>query len=476
MEKKDVFLVFPNCNLGKFGPKVALLHPLSLGYLAAVLEKNGYLVGIIDASAEKLSPRKVLERIRASNSKILGLSTNIVTAQNAIEIAKLARKTDPNLIIVFGGPWATYWYEFLLKTGLTDFVVIGEGEVTFLELVNMVTKEHLRGDDNFGNILGIAFKRASGEIVRNPDRPRIEKLDEIPFPAWHLFPSNRKYIIAHRYRPFYPLFTSRGCPFQCINCTKLIHGNKIRFRSVENVLAEIEYTISRFGAREFLIVDDNFTLNENRARKILFEIIKRKLKIAIQFPNGIRADIMNPTLLKLMLGAGVYRIGLGIESGDQGNVYRLGKNLNLRKVIAASRMLKNFPKFITVGFFMLGLPFDTRATMKKTIEFARAINLDYSYFLRTILFPGTKMYELAKKFGVRLHYSPFFGSGNGYTIPRPAFNTKNFKDEDLSRLLKKAYRSFYFRPLKMLRNLLKVRTFTELKFFILYYGYISVFF
>jgi anaerobic magnesium-protoporphyrin IX monomethyl ester cyclase len=288
-------------------------------------------------------------------------------------------------------------------------------------------------------------------------------LDELPFPAWDLLPKRAKYNFVHRKAPFYPIMTSRGCPFDCIHCTKLVHGYNYRKRSVENVVAEIGYLVEKFHMKELLIIDDCFNLDMERANKIFDGIIKRKFDIRINFSNGIRADYFDLNMAKKFYLGGVYSISFGIESGNQAIVNKIGKKLNLKAVERAVALAKRF-HILTKGFFILGLPFDTCKTMMESTSFARKLDLDFPHFFKSIPFPGTKMYDIIKANG-RIKIPSIQRVNDeiqGYTKKNANFDIWNIKSDDIERAFINSYRSFYLRPKKLLQIILACRSWSEL--------------
>jgi anaerobic magnesium-protoporphyrin IX monomethyl ester cyclase len=306
---------------------------------------------------------------------------------------------------------------------------------------------------------GLTYKNDAGELVVTPDRPAIDDLDALPYPAWELFPPSKKYRFLHRGAPFYPVMTSRGCPFDCIHCTKAVHGYKFRPRSVENVISELRYLKNRFNAHEIFIIDDIFNNDLARAERILDEIIKNDFNFHIKFSNGIRADKLPKRFVKKLKRAGTYTVMLGIESGNQKIVNSIGKGLNLDKVKIATKLLKA-EGIITGGFFMLGHPQDTTATMLETIAFAKSLDLDYPFFFKAVPFPGTKMYDIVVKKGKMINNNQQRAIEK-YTVKQASFEMDGFTAGDVEQAFTLAYRSFYLRPRKILQLISQFRSITE---------------
>lgn len=459
-----VALIFPNINQGKI-LKISFHPPLGLAYLAAVVENAKYEVSVIDAAALNLKNDELITRLKQINPDIIGVTTNILLSMDSLKLSQLLRRHFPDKKLVFGGPWASAVHKTLLKSKICDFVIVGEGEISFIELLRALEKNSFPERNP-----GVAYLDPADQSIHLEPPCPIEDLDHLPMPAWDLFPSPNHYFFHTRGRNFYPIMTSRGCPYLCNHCTKIIHGNKLRFRSIENVISEIRYLKERFSLDELLIIDDNFTLNKKRAEKICDEIIKEGFDILIQFSNGVRADTLTLKLLKKLKRAGTYKMAIGVESGNQIVVNKIGKRLNLDNVRRAAKLIKK-EKIILLAFFMIGHPFDTVESMKDTINFALEIDPDYPHFFKAIAFPGTELYNQVKREGRFL--MSVQDINRGYNIGSANFEIYDLKATDVELLFKQAYRRFYLRPQKMLSLLTKIRSFRELRY-VLNYGLLTI--
>jgi len=460
MKNTSSFLINPYPYYASGIQEDTIYPPVGLLYLAAVLERNGFSARVLDANVLKLSNHEVLKRIKKVKPEIVGISANVVLARAAKELAVMVKKKFPEIFIVMGGPIVSALPEDFLA--VCDTVVLHEGEETFLELVERYHCQKKRSIFSlFGSIPGIAFK-SKGKIFFTKPRNFINNLDDIPFPAYHLLePDLGFYSSKSRARkiPVAPILTSRGCPFNCIYCNKSIFGHIFRARTPESVFGEIEYLVTKYGIRQIDILDDNFTLNQARAEKILDLIIKTKFDLALNCQNGIRADKLTSKLIKKMKQAGIFKVGIGIESGDPRILKIIKKDLNLKDVRKA---IKDFRKIgiIVHGYFMLGLPGDTEHSMQKTIDFAKNVNPQVANFAIAIPFPGAELYSLIEKKGKFLVdirrgiSSGFFGSQVFYEIDEA-------KKETVCLFYRKAIREFYFRPQKILDIAMSIHSFPE---------------
>jgi radical SAM superfamily enzyme YgiQ (UPF0313 family) len=378
-------LIFPNFESFELISHIPHQPSLSLAYLAAILARERIEFQVIDAPAEKLKMDQVLNRIKQYNPNCVGITTNISLSYSACYYSLVIKKKFPNIIRIFGGPWASVEYSFILEKKYADIVVIGEGEYTLSELSHI----DMKNIDSLKKIKGIAFKEAN-HIYFTGNRPYIENLNELPHPLWDCFP-RKSYSRAHRENPFYPFITSRGCIYNCMNCTKVVHGYKMRYRSIENMLTELDY-LKKIGAKEIAIEDDLVNFDMGRIKLLFREIIKRKYNFRFQFRNGIRADKIDLELAHLLYTAGTYRVALGIESGSQKVVDFLGKKLNL-SILKKNISILHTAHLKVSGYFIMGLPIENLQSMLHTINFADRINLDTYVYMNLIVFPGTKLYD-----------------------------------------------------------------------------------
>ncbi|MFQ6020440.1 MAG: B12-binding domain-containing radical SAM protein [Candidatus Aenigmatarchaeota archaeon] len=445
-----VLLVQPNYRRTRETGAWLVNPPIGLGYIASVLEKNNISVEIIDANALNLIPEDVA--LYAKNFDIIGVS--MLTPAHRFGVALANHELLKNKLKVVGGPHASGYPEELLESGF-DIVVRGEGEYSFLEIVQ---------GKNLKDILGISFKD-NGKIIHNKNRPELD-VDKLPFPARHLMIKNGvdlPYLSAGtQYRPWSPIFTSRGCPYDCNFCNKKVFGYKFRPRSPENVVKEIDFLVKNYGVKEIDIYDDTFNLDIERAEKILDLIIERNYKIYIRTTNGLRADKVTRRFLEKMKKAGCIYIAYGIESGDQSVLDKIPKAETLEDIRRAVKLTKEVG-IPVCGFIMFGLFGDTKETMQKTIDFTKELDLDFVAVNLTTPYPGTKLFDRIKKEGKFLFdfnkWEDFHHTSGRMCFTHPDVASPKEVEEAYQR----AYREFYFRPRYLIRQLLKVRTWEQFK-------------
>jgi anaerobic magnesium-protoporphyrin IX monomethyl ester cyclase len=401
--------------------------PLGLGYLAAVLEKNQYQVDIIDCQALKLTYEDFKNEISKRKPDIVGMTSTTLTYKSALQIAKIAKEIHPNCLTVLGGSHATFWDENALQECPSlDIVVRKEGENTLLELVQRVEE-----GKSYSDVIGMTCRK-DGKTLKNPDRPYIENLDELPFPAHHLFPleSLRKYG-----KIIFPLSTSRGCTFWCNFCSAVrMFGRRYRMRSPQSVGEELEFLNKKYGAQQFTFYDDAFTVDQARAKEICNQIQQRKLKIA--WDCETRVDMVTKELLLDMKKAGCLAVWFGVEAG---------KGLTLEKTKSTFKMAKD-TGLMTIASVILGFPDETRESAWETVKFVEEIKPDdVGYYIATP-YPGTPMYDYVKKMGW-LKIDDF----DKYDTATPTFETPTMSMKELREIREKAFQRFYIHPGYVLR-------------------------
>jgi anaerobic magnesium-protoporphyrin IX monomethyl ester cyclase len=325
-------------------------------------------------------------------------------------------------------------------------VVRGEGEETLLELVEKISGKGFKREV-MQQIKGISFRIGKTKIHNEP-RPFCDNLDSFPFPARHLLPMSKYHYFGARKYPITNIITSRGCPYNCSYCNKNIAGHKFRPRSVENIMAEIDYLVKEMGIREIHISDDTFTLDRARVHRLCKEIASRKYDLAFYPHNGVRVDTVDIDLLKDMKDAGFYSMVFGVESGNQQILNNIHKCITLDQVRTAYRLSKKLG-FETWGFFIIGLNGETRKTALDTIRFAKELDPDVAKFQILVPYPGTQDYERLKGRMLVSKWSDYLFYGGS------SFEPENMSTEELNSLFKLAYRSFYLRPKAIWRALKK---------------------
>jgi radical SAM superfamily enzyme YgiQ (UPF0313 family) len=276
----------------------------------------------------------------------------------------------------------------------------------------------------------------------------------LPFPARDLLPLDSYFSIGIRKKPHATMITSRGCPYNCNFCVNhSVLGKRFRYRSVENVIKEIDELVSKFHVREIDIIDDNFTLIPERAEKICDELIKRRYDLIWKLGNGIRADRINEQLIRKMKDAGCYLIAFGVESGNPEILKGINKGETLEDIKKAVRLCKKYG-IETEGFFIIGNLGDNEKTIQETINFAKKLDLNIAQFQVFIPIPGSEYTKLIEKEG-----KVFAKSWSDYgAFKKPIFQHQSLTPELMERMQKKAYRDYYLRPKMILKKIMEIRS------------------
>ncbi len=371
---------------------------LGVGYIAAVLEKNGYEVKIIDSIVNNYSNEETIRAVLKELPQAVGVTCSTSNRFNAVDIIEGVKQNNKNIFIFAGGRHFHHtWLQALNKVSAIDVVVRGEGELTSLELLNAYF-----GKKDFRNILGIAY-RANGHAVVNKDRPVVQNLDELPWPAWHLYELD-KYtarLEGEKKTRSVGVISSRGCPNLCTFCANASFWNTLRLRSPKNFVDEVEMLHRDYGYRAFDFWDDTMTIVKSHILDICSEIIKRKLDIA--WYARARVNTVDEEILSAMKKAGCRIIGFGVESGSEQIIKNVKKNITLEQVKKTFYLCAKLG-LVTKAFFIFGLPGEKEDDIIKTQELMMELKSYGAKFksqvlvlasLGALLYPGTKMFEEA---------------------------------------------------------------------------------
>lgn len=410
--------------------------PLGISYMAAVLENHGFDVKILDALALDMTWKDLENSIRKISPDIIAITALTPTINQAMKTAEIAKNTCPQSIIVMGGYHPTFNYERILETGQVDVVIRGEGEYTMLELVETLNK----GGD-ISKVKGIAFDKTV-----TPTRPYIKDLDSLPFPARHLLPMDH-YKLFNMDTKMATIVSSRGCPMQCSFCASAsLHGDKMRLRSVTNVVDEMEHLINEHNVETIAFMDDTFTLNKRRVEGICNEIKNRELKVF--WGCTARVDSLSSDILRKMRESGCIAIFMGVESADQQILDDINKKTDLNKIINAFQISRK-EKIRTIASVVLGMPGDTKNSIQKTVKFVKELKPSYAIFSLATPYPGTRFYQ--ETFDNNLIKVKDWSK---YTLITPVLETMELSLDELKKLRNKAFINFYLRPGYILRQAL----------------------
>lgn len=433
--------------------------PLNLAYIASFAreEARGVDVDIIDAEGLELTYEKIYERVDAFSPDIIGITCPTPVYYIVQQICSDLKRKDSDVKIVVGGPHVTALpKETLIETDC-DVVVIGEGELTFLELIS-----HLKNGRDLGSIAGIAYKE-NGDIFINKRRALIEDLDMLPFPAKDLLPLDRYYLPPTKRiksERATNMITSRGCPFSCKFCmAKTIWTSRTRLRSVKNVIEEIELNVDIYGLTEFSFHDELFTFRRSRVIELCERILKEGLDIT--WVCQARAGSVDLEMLRLMKKAGCGKIAFGFESGSDRMLKLMNKKETIQNAIESVRLCKRAGMAVE-GAFILGYPGEDEESISQTINFALKLDCETVAWFIAIPYPGTELYYEAIEKGYLkkqinwMEFAPVSNLESPMIIP-------NFTPEELVKWKKRAYRKYYLRPRYIFTKLVQTRSAADLK-------------
>ena len=392
----------------KIPVQVEVEVPLGIACLAAVLESDGHSCFAVDAILEGygqifphgdyqvfgLTYAQIVEQLIRRDAQLVLISSIFFNQrQSALALAQAVKQARPDLPVVMGGVGAGIEPQELLASGWVDWIVLGEGEETVRDLATLLETGQT---DKIGELDGICLRQGD-QFIQRPKNCYIEDLDSLPMPAYHLFDLERYFEIGvpfgNKSRDRYlNVLTSRGCPYDCLFCAaKNIWSRRIRYRSAQKVLAEIRLLMERYGVEEVHFSDENLTMDRQRAVEILQGL--KELGIRWTAPNGIMVATLDEELVALMAESGCHSVSLAIESGAP-RVLKdiIRKPLKLPKVFVAVQALKRHGIHCR-GFFMIGLPGETRREIWQTMLLSNHLRLEQSEIMVALPYPGTDLHR-----------------------------------------------------------------------------------
>jgi len=432
--------------------------PLGLALIAAVLEDKYKVLPILDGNFCKNYLDELASVIKSQCPDVVGFTGSTPFASKVMEGAQIVKQTNPNILVIIGGPHATVLPEkTLLKSPFIDIAVCGEGETIIQEIMSGKPLEEIEG---------IVYRR-DGKIVRNVKRTFITDLDSLPYPAFHLLPQ-----FPNGYRPHPPrgvrgvwtsILWSRGCPFNCTYCSRdASFGRAVRNQSPEYIVGLIHYLHNQFGVNDVTFYDDCFTLNRKLVIKLLESMFPENLGFNLSWDCETRVDLVDLELLQAMKKAGCHTIAYGIEHG-----------LWIHEIKGGRATLDQAEKAIhwthkaginTIGYFMIGFPQETPKTILKTIAFAKKLDVTWAQFAITMPLPGSELYKEAVALNPSLdEYWDKLLYVSNEIIDLPLFVNKEVSEKDLAYWRSRAYKNFYFRGGYFWKQLTSIHNLSDLK-------------
>lgn len=436
-----ILLINPPFNPDKFldddyfsKGKQAPLFPFGIAYIASYLMKHGHEVEILDIYARQLSKEQVIDNLQKKEYDFIGISA-LVSQYEYIKWLSEIVKSIHNVPLILGNGLATASHKLVLeKLSSIDICVRGEGEITFREIV-----EH----SDLKNIAGVSYRGFGGGIVINPDRPVEKSVDELPWPAYELFDMNL-YMGAKFYetgifnvrdkyldKKILPFITSRGCPYNCNFCGKVIPN--VRLRSIENIINELKYLMDNYGIDGVHFIDELVVVNKKRA----IEISSALKSLNLLWDCQARVNTIDYETLKIMKDSGCVAVGFGIESGSQILLDNMNKKTTVKQIETAMFAAKRADLDVKVQL-IFGYPGESLETLKETLQLFKRIHHPGRAFTFICPLPGTKIYEDALNNGLIVDEEAFlYKIQESFRDNIPVINFTNFDFDDLIPLMQK---------------------------------------
>jgi radical SAM superfamily enzyme YgiQ (UPF0313 family) len=412
-----------------------IMPPLGLASIAAFLKSHNIVCAIVDCYAHPDSDRLIRDYLQTEKPGFIGLSCTTSSFLDGCRIARLAKTILPDILSVFGGPHVSALKQNVLEDfPEVDFTVVGEGEKTLAELINSAGKEP-------GTIQGVVYRKGDGEVMFNGYRKGAIDLDDLPFPAYELlygFPQSYCLPIFNYPRtPNTSRISSRGCPYRCSYCDRSVFRRTYRYNSAAYLYDHLQYLKDRFGIKHINFYDDQFTFNRQRVEEFTNKLIAQPL--GMTFNCAVRAEHVDRNLLSLLKAAGCWMISLGIETGDENLLAKHRQNPDLGMMAEKIHLIKN-SGIRTKGLLMMGLPGETEASIKMSMDYVFSLPLDDFNLSKFTPFPGSVLYENVHEHGSfsenweKMDCMHFLFVPNGMTKKR------------LDTLFKKFYKTRFLRP------------------------------
>ncbi|MGA8830362.1 MAG: B12-binding domain-containing radical SAM protein [Desulfomonilaceae bacterium] len=449
----DFLLVVP------IGKSHYIVPPVGLGYLATALRGAGFKsVTILDSIKENLDDSKFADRIRSLAPRIVGFQAFSSDFSSVKKSSQLVKEIFPDSVVVVGGPHVSArGVESLEDFPDADYGFQGEAEIGLPLFARRVLKSE---EIPFEKIPGLIYRDESE--IRATDRVFVEDLDSLGFPAWDLMPPS-SYPDApqgafYEKFPIAPIASSRGCPYTCAFCGSPVNmGNRLRFRSLQSVLSEMELLYVKYGVREFHFIDDMFNASKKRVVEFCQKLAEKNWHISYTFPNGLRLNTLDKESLTWMKKTGAYAFTVGIESGSQRILDAMNKKLTLELIRAKVNLIAEVG-IEPSGFFLIGFPGETKMDMEKTLAFAKSLPLKRAHFSNFLPLPGTGATARLIESGEisELNWEDLAYSRTPYS---PQGITKN----ELKAFQRRAFLEFHLRPKILFKMLSEIKSFHHLK-------------
>jgi radical SAM superfamily enzyme YgiQ (UPF0313 family) len=450
-----ILFINPRYNEKEYRYKVNKISPpLGMSHIASVLLGEGHSVSFLDMEAVQMEWRELPQRLIIESADLIGIHGTTPISHCISRCAQIVRDTCPKATIVVGGAHATLLPESLLADiPQVDYLLRGEAEFTLKNLVNRIGTSGSATD--LDEIPGLGF-RANGRPSISDQIPTIKNLDTLPLPAYDLLPLDA-YFEGNRLaesegdRRIFSIMSSRGCPYSCIFCSApVLYGHRYRSRSAENVVNEISVLVNDYKIKHIVFYDASFAADRKRVEDICRTILDRALDVT--WRARVRADTITESLLRLMKKAGCTTVAIGVEAGTQRLLDILKKRCTLKDIENAFQAAKSAGMW-TVGYFMLGIPGETREDSHQTIEFAKKLDPDWALFTHATPLPGTELFKMSRDNVLTSDWRQYKFSANSPVLPYDGMG-----QDELRKMMDYAFRSFYVRKKWLVNRLKKVQS------------------
>jgi len=419
---------------------------MGLMYISAVLKSDKHELRIHDCGSDHQDLKTLKRTITDWQPDFIGISIIVTEVDETRRVMGIIRKIMPVVPVIFGGPWPSANFTEAIREFGADFVVIGEGELVFKQLIDAVNNglstESIAGT---ASLINGEIKVTQGAYLTE------DELNKLPLPAWDLLDhelyAKMRSMPGVGRRPYMSIVTSRGCPYHCAYCHNTM-GKVFRKRSAESVLEEMETLRFQYGFKHFEILDDCFNLDRKRMLAILAGIRDRIGDARLHFPNAVRSDILEPGDMLLFKQAGTVSLFFAIETASPRLQKLIRKNLNIEK---AMRVMKASVKagIYSTGYFMIGFPTETYEEALKTVKLAARSSLHRALFFNPMPFAGTELAEMAADVLKNKKEDTFNPQIMNYH--ESELNISAMSDQELRKISLDAYRVFYLNPWRVLR-------------------------
>lgn len=439
-------LVFPAWttvfgDMKKVAKGASTFPPLNLAYLASIAEKEGHVVQLIDGEADGLTAGEVVDRVVEFKPSLIGFTATTPMFHIVVQYAMKLKKII-NVPIIVGGPHVTYFQENVIHDSI-DYLAVGDWEGIFGRFLHA-----LENKEDISSVPGLIFRK-DGKVMHGKGRiiPKLS-LDELPFPARHLLNLDLYTVGTLQGRKKYTsILTMTGCPFKCAFCSSVVYGTSVRFRSINNVIAEVKHVINYHNINHFYFIDSTLTLKRSYIEELCDAIEREGLKFT--WEGSTRANLVDEKLIARMKECGLIRISFGLETADPKIGKIIMKGVNLESYVKANELTNKYG-IETINSVMIGLPGDTRETIIKTISFVRnARSIKHSTLSIAIPYPGSAMYDWAVRgeYGLKL-LTDDFSQYQRYN--NAVMSVNGIQPEELIKLQKTGLLKIYLVPWRII--------------------------